>query len=66
MADSSGFSQSGMASKLDVLAEPLRLTIKTEWREGVAGHFAAIMRAAQEMEDLPLSDAAEPAWRFEV
>lgn len=51
---------------VDRLAALLRLDIDEEWRDGVAFHFAAIARAAAEVEAFDLDTAAEPAWRFEA
>lgn len=51
---------------VDRLAALLCLDIDEEWRAGVAIHFAAIARAAAEVEAFELDTAAEPAWRFEA
>ena len=55
-----------MSQLVEALAEPVGVPVRPEWAAGIAAHYAAIARAAREVEELALDDAAEPAWRFEA
>ncbi|MEI2384707.1 DUF4089 domain-containing protein [Breoghania sp. JC706] len=51
---------------IGVLAETVGVSVRPEWRDGVAAHFEAIANAADEVATVSLPQTAEPAWRFEA
>ena len=51
---------------VDVLAAAVGIAMEDTWRAGVAAHFEAIAKAAQEVEAVPLEERAEPAWHYEA
>ncbi len=51
---------------VDALAASVGIVMEEGWRAGVTAHFEAIAKAAEEVDAVPLDNAAEPAWHYEA